>query len=106
MVRAALYTRKIKYALASPTTLKRFVVGRGGSPNNPVKKELVIKELYKRFGEDVDNNNQADAIGLAYLGMAALGEWTPQTEVQRDVVAKAIASNSVIRKLLAERPAA
>lgn len=43
-----------------PTQLKKFITDKGTA-----KKELMIKEIYKRFNFDTDNNNVADAFCLA-----------------------------------------
>lgn len=45
-----------------PTTLKKFVTGSGKST-----KAIMMKELYKRFDIDTNDDNDCDAIGLAML---------------------------------------
>lgn len=45
------------------SSLKKFVTGKGN-----IHKEQVMKEVYKRFGFDAQDNNEADACGLAMLG--------------------------------------
>jgi len=51
----------INYAIAvKPTTIKKFVTGKGNA-----KKDTIIKEIYKRWGFDTDNNNTADAYAIA-----------------------------------------
>lgn len=83
---AELVGDKIPYITVAPQTLKRFAAGRGSSPKNPVSKEIIIREVYRRFGIEVDDNNQADAICLLFIGMGLVGEWEAQTEVQMDVL--------------------
>jgi crossover junction endodeoxyribonuclease RuvC len=39
-----------------PTNLKKFLTGKGNA-----KKELMLKEVFKRFGYDTNDNNLADA---------------------------------------------
>lgn len=46
-----------------PTVLKKYITGTGMS-----KKELVLKEIYKRYKVDFYDNNEADAFGLARCG--------------------------------------
>lgn len=87
MVRAELVTDKIPYVVAAANQLKKFCCGSGGSKKAPVKKEQVMKDLYKRFGHDVNDNNIADAIVLAYIGMALIGDWEPKISAQGEVVA-------------------
>lgn len=72
-----------RYVLVAPTSLKAFVSGKGNAP-----KELMIKEVFSRFGADCKNNNEADAVGLLYLGMAMVDEWTCTMEKQRETIDK------------------
>jgi Holliday junction resolvasome RuvABC endonuclease subunit len=65
LIRYSLWARNRQFSLVSPATLKKFITGVGAG-----KKEVIIKELYKRFGYDAHDNNEADAVGLLYLGMA------------------------------------
>lgn len=46
-----------------PTTLKKFAVGKGVA-----EKGLVMTNVYKRWGVDTANNNEADAYVLSRLG--------------------------------------
>jgi Holliday junction resolvasome RuvABC endonuclease subunit len=86
MVRAELVTEKIPYIVAAANSLKKFCCGSGGSKKTPVKKEHVLKDLALRFGHNVDSNDVADAIVLAYIGMALMGEWEPKIAAQREVL--------------------
>lgn len=54
-----------------PTSLKKFVTGKGNA-----KKDLVMKEVLKRWNIDTDNDNIADAAGLAMAGAAMKGMLT------------------------------
>lgn len=58
----------ISYLDVPPTSLKKFVTGKGNA-----KKDLVIKEVFKRFDYDTDTDDLADAYGLAALGLAFSG---------------------------------
>ncbi len=51
--------------LVPPTVLKKFVTGKGNA-----SKEEVILKLYKRFGYEAPQNDEADAIGLYLFGEA------------------------------------
>jgi Holliday junction resolvasome RuvABC endonuclease subunit len=97
MIRAELFSEKLPYLLCAPSSLKKFVVGSGGSKKNPVTKDLVIKEIFK-LGHDVNENNVADAIGLVYVGMALVGDWEPRRDSQREVLAKIRESNPSFAK--------
>jgi crossover junction endodeoxyribonuclease RuvC len=49
----------------SPSTLKKFITGKGNVP-----KAIVVKELFKRYGFDTNDDNEADACTLALIGKA------------------------------------
>lgn len=63
VLRLLLYQKSIKTVEIPPTTLKKFVCGKGN-----VKKNILIKEVYKKWGIDFDDDNLADAYGLARIG--------------------------------------
>ncbi len=48
--------------LCSISHLKMFVSSKGNA-----KKELMLKEVYKKWGFDTNNNNKADAYGLSMI---------------------------------------
>lgn len=68
ILRYYLYQEGLLWLEVTPNSLKKFVTGKGSG-----KKEVIIKEVYRRFGFDTDNNDIADAVGLAYLGAALDG---------------------------------
>jgi Holliday junction resolvasome RuvABC endonuclease subunit len=85
-VKMLLYTLDIKYILATPQQLKKYILGKapvgGGS-----KKELVILDVYKKYNVELRDNNIADAYVLSriahdyYLGEQELP--THQMEVMK-----------------------
>lgn len=64
LLRIFLFQEKLDYRVVEPTVLKRFVTGKGQG-----KKELMLKEVYKKWGADFDDNNLADAYGLARIAL-------------------------------------
>lgn len=106
MIRAELVTDKIPYVVVAPTSLKKFVCGSAGSPKAPVKKEHMLKNMATRFGHDVNDNNVCDAIGLAYVGMALVGEYEPGTQPQRDALVKVRENGAAVLSRLEFRPPA
>lgn len=82
LLRHALYRQGVLYLLVPPTTLKKFVTGKGNA-----EKSLMLLEVYKRFGVSAANDNEADAVGLYYIGLAMSGQWEPTTDAQREVLA-------------------
>ena len=62
-LRINLYLRDdLGYKIIPPTALKKFVTGKGNC-----KKELMLLEVYKRWGVEFKDNNLADAFGLARM---------------------------------------
>jgi crossover junction endodeoxyribonuclease RuvC len=60
ILRLALYKRNIRTIEVPPAHLKKSLTGVGNA-----KKELMIKELYKKYNVDVDDNNDCDAVALS-----------------------------------------
>lgn len=70
-----------------PTSLKKFITGKGTA-----KKELMIKEVYKRYQFDTNDDNAADAFSLAVMGRAYLSKpCDTLTDFQKDALLKAFA---------------
>ena len=65
VIRTSLYEAGFPYIEVPPTVLKKFITGKGNAP-----KEIMLKEVYKLFKFDTDNNNLADAYALAQFGLA------------------------------------
>lgn len=68
----------IPYIDIAPTSLKKFVTGKGNA-----KKDVMMLEVYKRWGLDGVTNDEADAVGLAMFGQAMHGMISmPQTNME------------------------
>lgn len=61
-------------------TLKKFVTGKGNA-----QKDLMMKEVFKKWGFDTDNNNIADSFGLAMFGGALENAINCNKEVTKDL---------------------
>lgn len=59
-IRMALHKRGVKYIEVPPTSLKKFVSGNGAA-----KKDKMIESVKKHYGFETDDDNVADAVGLA-----------------------------------------
>lgn len=73
----------VPFVVVPPMTLKKFVTGSGKADKN-----VILREVYKRWGITAENDNEADAVGLVYIGAALKGLWSPETAYQREVVEK------------------
>ena len=87
-LRRNFFQNSARYVLVPPSTLKKFVTGKGTA-----EKSLVMMEVYKRWRLSAGNDNEADAIGLAMIGACLLGEMGTQNEAQREVLATISASH-------------
>lgn len=66
-IRFALIDAGLQYIEVTPSGLKKFVAGKG---KGNAKKEIIIKEVYKRWGYEHDSNNVIDAYALARYALA------------------------------------
>jgi crossover junction endodeoxyribonuclease RuvC len=62
--RIELFKNKTPYQIITPTELKKFITGKGNC-----KKDIMIKEIYKKWGVDYNDNNLADAYSLAQYSL-------------------------------------
>lgn len=65
MVQHLLYWGGIHFREIPPAKLKQFVANHGAA-----KKELMLKKVFQLWKIDTDDNNQADAAGLAQMSRA------------------------------------
>ena len=63
MTRGLLAGMKLPFVIIAPTSLKKFATGSGGS-----KKDVMLIEVFKRWGVTILNDNENDAYCLAKVG--------------------------------------
>src|SRR3990167_3659041 len=73
----------------APTTLKKFVTGKGNA-----KKEQILAHVQKRWGEMFETNDAGDAFGLYKLGCVVERLTEADTDAQREAAAKVAGSLS------------
>lgn len=83
VVRLILFRRNIPTFIFPPSSLKQFVTGNGSA-----KKDLMLLEIFKRWGQSFSNDNIADAYALARVGVALEGR-ERLTEGQKKALTKA-----------------
>ena len=81
MVREYLLLRDIPFIIVAPTTLKKFITGKGNCA-----KDVMLLETYKRYGVSFKDDNLADAYGLARIGEALLNKDIKLTKFQQEVI--------------------
>jgi crossover junction endodeoxyribonuclease RuvC len=62
VLRVLLNEMGFKVTGIAPTVLKKFITGKGNA-----KKEQMLLQTFKKFGQEFDNNDICDAFGLALL---------------------------------------
>lgn len=98
ILRVEWVTEGIPYFMIAATQVKKYCCGTAGSVKDKVGKDRVMKDLFVRFGHNVNSNDEADAIIIGYIGMASVGESNPTIEAQRDVLKKITVANPSLRK--------
>jgi crossover junction endodeoxyribonuclease RuvC len=67
IIKLMLFNKEIKTILVPPTTLKKFVTGKGNAP-----KDMMMMKALSKYNIEFTNNNECDAYCLAKLGEAYL----------------------------------
>jgi crossover junction endodeoxyribonuclease RuvC len=67
----------------APTELKKYATGKGNSP-----KDIVMLNVYKRWGMEFHNNNLADAYVLAKICQEMYNTSTTLAEFQKEILLK------------------
>lgn len=68
IIRRAIVAERLPLLEVTPTSLKKFVTGSGKA-----KKKDVIAAVSELWGFVTKDDNQADALGLAYMGLVYTG---------------------------------
>lgn len=68
LVRELLAYEGIDFVMVAPSTLKKFVTGKGNSD-----KSVMMMTVLKEYGEEFLDDNQCDAFGLAAIACAMIG---------------------------------
>jgi crossover junction endodeoxyribonuclease RuvC len=97
-IRMRLWEQGITFIEVPPTSLKKFVSGKGNA-----KKDLMLLGVYKRWEFDTEDDNEADAYGLAQFGRAMIGKDTGVPLVNLTAVEKVLESKQPGLKLIAEQ---
>jgi Holliday junction resolvasome RuvABC endonuclease subunit len=81
MIRYELYRSSGFYAITA-SALKKFTTGKG-----QVQKDLMMKEVFRRWEFDVDTSDEADAFALVQVARVLMGEVNP-LEFQKEIFKK------------------
>ena len=83
VMRVAMLEADVPFLAIAPTVLKKFVTGKGNAP-----KSVVMKYLLSYFKIDVDEDDAADATGLALMGAYLVGGYSRLTQARQDAFDK------------------
>jgi crossover junction endodeoxyribonuclease RuvC len=75
VIRRMLHKRMQRWIEVAPSQVKKFAAGKGNA-----KKDLIIMQVYKRWGVEFTNSDEADAFVLAKIGQALVEKWDPDHE--------------------------
>ena len=89
-VRHAFWRLGIKFKDITPNQGKKFLTGKGQSEKN-----VILKEVYKKYGIDTDDDNIADAINFNMIGRTMLGWRECDNKAQQEVLADLLAGPKV-----------
>jgi crossover junction endodeoxyribonuclease RuvC len=83
VIRLWLFKQQKPTILVSPTGLKKFTTSDFKAP-----KDLMLREVFRRWGVEAENNDQADAVALAEVGRAWLEKPADLPKFQKEVLKK------------------
>jgi len=90
VLRVLLTEMKFKVILVSPPTLKKFVTGKGNT-----KKEQMLLQVYKKYGQEFMSNDLCDAYGLARMNWS-LDHGKGLVEYEKEALNKVKEFNSIV----------
>ena len=70
-----------RYIEVAPKMAKKFCTGKGTAP-----KEIILQQVYKRWGAEFQTSDEADAYVLAKIGEALLAKERTLTAFQAEVI--------------------
>jgi crossover junction endodeoxyribonuclease RuvC len=83
VLRLLFHRASIPLLVIPPSSLKKFASNSGKA-----QKDEVRLGVYKQWGFEHHSNDVVDAYALARIGLAYLGEWEPEHQYQRELIAK------------------
>lgn len=81
VVRVALHDWGKHWMEITPSQVKKFATGKGTS-----KKDLILQQVYKKWGQEFKTSDEADAFVLAKIGTILLGYEEKLTKQQVEVM--------------------
>ena len=79
VMRMELYKAGYPFYIVAPSILKKYCTGKGTG-----QKSIVVREVYKKWGIDAKDDNQADACVLAHMSEGFVME--PELKYQQEII--------------------
>jgi len=98
VTRIAMLERGLPFLVVADTQLKKYATGKGNGP-----KGIVIREIYKKWGINAADDNQADACVLAHMAEAIYCHLSPDVSMVSSVELHKY-QVEMVEKVVAERP--
>ena len=86
VIRLLLFRQEIVYSEIPPTQVKKFATGKGGGEGG--SKDQVTLHVFKKWGFEAVDNNEADAYALARIALALCGKDSNLVSYQKEVIAQ------------------
>ncbi len=81
LIRVLLHKTGIKWIEIPPSQVKKFATGKGNCG-----KDLILQQVYKRWGMEFKTSDEADAFILAKIGTILLGHKEKLIKAQEEVI--------------------
>ncbi len=85
----------IKFIMVAPTQLKKYILGKSDSKSSSTK-DLIMLDIYKKWGIEIRDNNIADSYVLARIARDYSHDPDGLESSQKEVLAKLKQSQKVI----------
>lgn len=92
-IRYELWKRGIVMQGVAPSSLKKFVLGNGKGEKN-----VMLLNIFKKWGVTAENDDQADAFALARVGVALVNPAVARHQYEREVLAVITAEKKKTKK--------
>ena len=84
-VRMILWEYGCNLIVVPPSTLKKYLTGKGVGDKN-----IVMKHVFKRWAFDSDDDDECDAFGCSVLGLVAVSDDAGWTNAEREILTKKV----------------
>ena len=100
VLRYVLYKNNIQFFIVPIGTHKKYSTGKGNT-----KKDLMLLSVYKKWGIDTKNNDEADAVSMLYLLKGVFDKMQGKTinNVSVDTLLSCIPTNSMLYSMLLKK---